>query len=107
MKHNTLAIFISNVNQISNIEKIKKEYPEMEDVCIVTDTNIIVPDYAMIPLFYIKFFSGQIVFSSIEDYLNNRDNFPSNQVGLAVTASDIYSSNIDVAKLSLNKVIKL
>lgn len=107
MKHNTLAVFISHPNQIPHIERIKKEYSDMEDICIVTDTNIVISDYATIPLFYIKFFNGQIVFCSIEDYLNNRDHFQSNQVGLAVTSSDLYSSNIDISKLSLHKVIKL
>ncbi len=106
MSHNTLALFLTDSSQIQYIDIIKKEY-DYDDVVIITDNNFTIPDYSIVPIFYIKFFKGHIVFLSLADYLNNREYFPVNQVGLAITDDELSKSNIDINKLHLHKVIKL
>jgi hypothetical protein len=104
MINNTLAIHVDSPQQFGMIDFIKQQYPNYDDVLLVTDNGFSSPNYAVIPMFYIKFFKGKIVFLSVDSFLQYRDNFNSNQIGLKTTLEEIQKYNIDLNKLHLDKV---
>ena len=104
MINKTLAIHFEHPDEFKLIESVKEQYKDYDDIVLVTDNGWSNPDYTVLPVFYIKFFKGIIVFLSVQSYLQYRDNFRSNQIALRSTPEELNKYNIDINKLHLAKV---
>lgn len=104
MTTNSLAIFVSDFKQIELIEAARKAYDSYDDIFIVSDKSLFLYNAAIIPLYYIKFFKGDIVFLSTDDYLKHRDYFSPEQTCL-ITKKESNNYEIDFNKIKLKKVM--
>lgn len=104
--NNTIAFFISDLADFDKINKVLNKLSfECHDICITSDKDIGHNDYAIIPLFYLRFSNSDIVFFNIQSYLEHRDIFAPDRIILAMTANEYLSNNIDPRALSVKQVI--
>lgn len=105
--NNTLVFFISDNPHIDHISTVLSRLDSYKDVCITSDKEVFLEGYANIPLFYLKFCSVDIVFFTVESYLEHRDTFASEKTILALTSSEYMGNSIDPRNLSVKKIIEL
>lgn len=106
-KLNRLAVFISAPDQLSKVPSVLAKYNSGYDFFLTSDADISSVDYAVIPPFYVKFYNGDIVFLTLDDYLANRDEFVSNKIAVVSSAEELISKNIDPKKSNIYKVIEV
>lgn len=104
---NNLAIWISEPSDMNKLSSVIEQFPDVEDVCLITGGNIYHTDYATIPPFYITFYDMRVAFLSPKDYVNNKDQLRSQNIYLFCKVEDIISQNIDMRLLESVKVIEL
>lgn len=105
MTTNSLAIFVSDLNQIELVDTAQKTYDFYDDIFIVSDKALFMYNVSIIPLYYIKFFKGDIVFLAVDDYLKYRDYFTPEQTCLITKKDQEGIYNIDFNKIKLKKVL--
>jgi len=102
MKNNSILLFTKDINHIPLIRKIKdyalSYYDEYIDFGIIYNISqaITFNDIALLPSFYLRFYSGPIIFLNIEDYLEHKD--------LIIGQPIIYLSNNTPENVSRNMI---
>lgn len=97
---NNLAIWVSSASDIDIVPKVLEKFPDVDDICLVTNGAVYHTDFASIPLFYITFCDMHIVFLSVSDYLANKDKLRSKKLYICLsTIEDIDMRSIQEARI--------
>jgi hypothetical protein len=110
MLSKTLAIFLSDddfdkISQIKNIYRFFKN--EYGDIFIISNENEnIDKEYAVIPSIYLKFFRGDLVFSSIKSYFSN-ENVLANNIYVFASIKELLSNHIHKNRLNNVKILSI
>jgi hypothetical protein len=103
MKNHTIAIYsddpLANKDLISKIIEFLKNKYEYSDFTIISNSNNLNHniDISIIPNFYLKFFTGGVVFLNIDDYLLYADNIMSTST-LYLETKDIATIDKEITK---------
>lgn len=107
----SFAIYINAENSIAEIENIRSfisiQYP-YSDIFVCCDDNVnLVNSLSIVPSFYLKFFQGSIIFTSLDDYALYQDSVKLAKVYIIVkSAEDILNNDIN-SKYNLKDAVLL
>lgn len=77
MNHQHFAIYINGNDNIETINKLKNfiiTQSPYSDIFITSDDNVgLNGSFSILSSFYLKFFHGSIIFTSLEDYISNME----------------------------------
>jgi hypothetical protein len=110
MLSKTLAIFLSDddfdrKHQIKYIYKFFKN--EYDDIFIISNENEnIDKEYAVVPSIYLKFFRGDVVFSSIKGYFSNED-ILANNIYVCSSIKELVSNHIHKNRINNVKILSV
>ena len=104
--NNSFAIFSEDI--LENIETIKilgNQRKKLGDTILFTDniSSNKYSDYAIFSSFYMKFFSGIVIFLNIEDYTQYKDSIMGRSM-LYLTEEILKSNNIDISIINKNDI---
>lgn len=108
---NNIGIWISSYDDLAKvskvIESIKKSNQEIEDVFLISDIDIVSPDYTVVPSFYVCFYNFICTFLSVKDLIDNKDKLQSQNLILLTNLDDIINSGINRQSLSNVRILEL
>lgn len=104
--NNSFGIFSDDIeSETDSIKLLGDQCKKLGDTVLFTDdisTNKF-NDYAIFSSFYMKFFSGIIIFLAIEDYILYKDNIMGKAM-LYLTEDMLKSNNIDLSLIDKTSV---
>lgn len=104
---NQLGVFLSDQDQKQKINIAISRIPNIEDIFLLTDIDIIDYDKTILPSYYIRFYSGKILFMNIEDWLSYKDILCSKQIYLAITTEELVRANLSLQHLKNIEIINI
>jgi hypothetical protein len=110
MLSKTLAMFLSDddfdkIGQIKHIYNFFKN--EYDDIFVISNENEnIDQEYAVVPSIYLKFFRGDLVFSSFKSYFSNEDVL-ANNIYVCASIKELVSNHIHKNRLNNVKILSV
>jgi hypothetical protein len=102
-----LGIWISKVEHLNIIDFVLSKYNNIDDVFVISDNNIGICSYAVIPSYYTRFEDIEVVFLEIQDWLENKDDIRSENISLFCSTKQILESGLCKNNLKNVKVFEL
>jgi hypothetical protein len=108
---NSLGIYVENAEQIPYIDQILSspqiQDQKYDDIFLISDNDVCHNKLGKINTFYIGFSNIDILFISLEDYINNKAIVPAKQTYVATTSQEILSRQLELKEIKNIRIIEL
>lgn len=104
---NNLGIWISGGDDLKKIDSVLSYYNQLDDVFLISDSEINNTEYAVIPSYYVTFEDIAFAFVGLDTWLSNKDSLRSQNITVFCSMNEILQSQLNKNSFNNIRIIEL